>query len=36
LSKASVCIILTGNVLKQQLGLALTPEEEEVESQLRS
>jgi DNA sulfur modification protein DndB len=35
LSKASVCVILTGNVLKRQLGLALGQEEEEVESQLR-
>lgn len=34
LSKASVCVILTGNVLKRQLGLQLTEEEEEAEGQL--
>ncbi len=33
LSKASSCIILTGNAVKQHLGLPLTEEEEDLERQ---
>jgi DNA sulfur modification protein DndB len=35
LSKASMCVVLTGNVLKLQLGQSLLPEEKEAEEQLR-
>jgi len=35
LSKASICVVLTGNVLKQRLGQPLLPEEEAAEEQLR-
>jgi DNA sulfur modification protein DndB len=34
LSKATTCVMLTGNAIKQHLGLSLTPEEQEAEAQL--
>jgi DNA sulfur modification protein DndB len=36
LSKATACVVLTGNVLKQSLDLPLTPDEQEIEDQFRS
>jgi DNA sulfur modification protein DndB len=36
LSKATTCVILTGNVVKRRLGLSLTPEEQEAEDQLEA
>ena len=36
LSKARTCVVLTGNVIKKQLGLPLTPDEEEIEQRLNS
>jgi DNA sulfur modification protein DndB len=34
LSKATTCVVLTGNAIKQHLGLPLTPEEQQAEGRL--
>lgn len=36
LSKATTCVLLTGNAIKQHLGLSLTDEEQEAEERLNS
>jgi DNA sulfur modification protein DndB len=36
LSKATTCVLLTGNAVKQHLGLPLTPEEEQAERQFKA
>jgi hypothetical protein len=36
LSKASTCIVLTGNAIKRHLGLPLKPEEQAAEDRLQA